>query len=252
MEFRSLKLAALGSALLMSAFAGQAQAEDSTMPGTLTGGVSINSDYMSRGISQTANSAAVMGWLDWAFDTGYEGTSVYVGGFAANVDFPGTDANLETDATAGIRGSLSGVDLDLGVAYYAYHGAPSSLNLDYYEIILRPSHDFGFAKLSGQINYSPDYSGKTGNGLYVNGRADVPLGYDISVFGTMGHQWIEDNALATLPDYTDWSLGISRPFWKFNVTATYTDTNLSKSECYAQAYGNVCSARGVVSVGVAF
>lgn len=72
----------------MSAFAGQAQAEDSTMPGTLTGGVSINSDYMSRGISQTANSAAVMGWLDWAFDTGYEGTSVYVGGFAANVDFP--------------------------------------------------------------------------------------------------------------------------------------------------------------------
>lgn len=250
MSFRSLKIAALGSALLLSAL--PAQAQESAMPGELTGSLSLNSDYMSRGISQTSNSAAVMGSLDWAFETGYQDTSVYVGAFAANVDFPGTDANLETDILAGIRGSLYDVDLDLGVAYYAYHGAPSSLNLDYYEIILRPSYDFGLATLSGQINYSPEYSGKTGTGLYVSGRADMPLAYDVSVFGTLGHQWIEDNTLAALPDYVDWSLGVSLPVWKFNVAATYTDTNLSKSECYAQAYGNVCSARGVVSVSVAF
>lgn len=222
------------------------------MPGTLTGSVSLNSDYIFRGISQTSNGPAIMGDADWEFKTGFEDLSAYVGTFASNVDFPGSNANLEVDFIGGVRGVVHNIDWDAGLSYYKYFGATSSLNYDYYEFIAKISRDLEILKLSGQVGFSPDYTGATGAATYLEGRVDKTLPYDFSAFATLGYQWIDDNTNAGTPDYTNWSLGVSRPIWKFNVSAMYTDTDLSKGECYEQAYGNVCSARGVVSVGLEF
>ncbi|WP_235925119.1 TorF family putative porin, partial [Roseomonas harenae] len=52
----------------------------------------ISSDYLFRGVSQTRNRPAVQGTIDIQHTTGF-----YVGAFASNVAFLGTNARQEID-----------------------------------------------------------------------------------------------------------------------------------------------------------
>jgi uncharacterized protein (TIGR02001 family) len=101
--------------LLVAATA--AHAEDNT----LTGNLSLNSDYRFRGISQTYKQPAVQGGLDYAHTSG-----AYLGTWMSNVsgNSYNNGAGLEWDLYGGWKLSpAQDLTLDFGALAYVYPGA---------------------------------------------------------------------------------------------------------------------------------
>ena len=93
----------------------------------VSGNIGATSNYLWRGTTQTANSTAVQGGLDYSHDSGF-----YAGTWASNVDF-GDSTSYELDLYAGYGGSI-GEDFgyDVSYLYYAYPDAQS--NIDFGEV----------------------------------------------------------------------------------------------------------------------
>lgn len=79
-----------------------------------TGNVGMVSDYMFRGVTQTAG-PAVQGGIDYGFDSG-----VYVGTWVSNLNFGGSGAGTEQDVYVGFAKDVGPVKLDVGALYYWY------------------------------------------------------------------------------------------------------------------------------------
>lgn len=151
----------------------------------------ISSDYSFRGLSQTRNRPAAQVTVDVEHSTG-----LYVGAFVSNVAFAGTNARQEVDLNAGYRMELAGVKLDLGATYYAYPGydAPTGgYELNFYEFALRASYEIAPVKFVGLAAVSPDFTGESGLGIYVEGGFDMALDFGFTVGGRVGYQWVERN-----------------------------------------------------------
>ena len=89
--------------------------------------VALSSDYIWRGMTQTAEEPAISGGFDIAGESG-----LYFGTWASNVEF-GDGAALELDWYAGYANELdNGFSYDIGYLAYTYPGEDS---LDFEEII---------------------------------------------------------------------------------------------------------------------
>lgn len=215
----ALSLAAL--ALPMTALAQDAAAE-SEAPATeeassnLSWNLSLTSDYVFRGITQTDFDPAVQGGLDYAFgDSGW-----YVGAWASNVDFADSDGpDIELDTYVGWSHDLSeDWNLDLHAVRYTYMGERDVYgNIDYNEY---------FAKLSYQgtidftVAYANDYANSDFSSLYYNLAGSWDVGNDFAINAGVGHTNFSDH----VGSYTDWNLGVSRQFGPVNVGLNYYDT----------------------------
>jgi uncharacterized protein (TIGR02001 family) len=118
--------------------------------------VNLASDYTFNGVSQTGNDPALQASLDYSAESGF-----YAGTWASNVDFgSGEDTNIEWDAYIGQYFQLNDkVGLDVGIAYYTYHGDSLSDTYNYPEAYTK----FGYSSSMGdsELNfwYSWDYFG---------------------------------------------------------------------------------------------
>ena len=125
--------------------------------------VALSSDYIWRGMTQTAEEPALSGGFDIAGESG-----LYFGTWASNVEF-GDGAALELDWYAGYANELdNGFSYDIGYLAYTYPGEDS---LDFEEIYVGFGYSyFGYTFSSGQDS-APDNSeisvalGETGLGL---------------------------------------------------------------------------------------
>jgi len=132
----------------------------------------------------------------------------------------------------------------LGGIYYVYPGADEDLNYDYAEFLGGYAYSFGdAADVEAQLYYSPDYFAGSGDSLYAVANVTVPIGAveGLSAVGSVGHQWIDDNAQYGAPDYADWSAGLDY-LWRENIgfSAKYHDTDVSNGSCW-----ELCGARVV-------
>ncbi len=230
--------------------------EDSGFPGEFEAEVGLVSDYVDRGISNSDEHAAVQGGISYSIGTGLGDTSAYAGFWGSSVDFDdGGEATVELDWYFGLNGTVPGTELawDVGGAYYTYPGASSSLDYDYWEIPVILSHPLWEAvTVTGSYFFSPEYFGEAGQAHYLNAALswDIPIDpVTLTLGAATGRQWIEDNAWAGVEDYQDWSIGISVSYDAISVGLDYTDTNLSKSECFGGT--TVCDPRLVLRVGAA-
>ena len=205
--------------------------------------VTATTDYVSRGISETAGEPALQGTFDYAHDSGF-----FAEIFASRVHFE--NANVELDYGVGHEGKTLGLDYELSLIYHSYPGAASRLNYDYGEAVLEVRRRVLVPlTLIGAVAVSPDYFGGSGRGTYVEGGGDLRLPLKFMLGGRFGHQWVERPEKAGVPDYFNWSLGISRALFGFTGTVLYTDTNLSRAQC---AFGRDCSRRVLLSVSYRF
>lgn len=92
--------------------------------------VTLTSDYVFDGVSQTQEDPAVQASLDYGHESGF-----YAGTWASNVDFGEDDpADFEVDVYAGFAAEIEeGLGYDFGLAQYMYTGAPSD-GYDYMEV----------------------------------------------------------------------------------------------------------------------
>jgi uncharacterized protein (TIGR02001 family) len=209
-------------------------------------GVAGVTDYRFRGITQTNNNPAIQGYaelqlFDW----------VYAGVWASSVSFPErrglTDPAAEVDLYAGIRHTWDAFTLDVGGLYYWYPGEhkqfPGQKEIDYWELKALPSYSFGdFGSITGNIWWSSDFVNTGAEELYLSivPKVNIPvasmpnLGFYIS--GEVGKQWVKKTDSGfNPPDYWTWNVGGGVTYKAMTVDVRYTDTNLSKNECYAFA-----------------
>jgi uncharacterized protein (TIGR02001 family) len=207
--------------------------------GSLSGYVTITSDYRFRGISQNDGEPAPQASLNWTGGDGW-----YLGTWASKINFNDGpsgaftshhNTSVEWDIYGGKHFDLGGTDLNLEAYYYAYpdhEGLPGSATYSYVEGIAALSHTFDQLTLTGTVAISPDYFGGTGTGVWLGGNASYVVNDWVTISGNVGHQWAAqlDNQGYGYP-YTHWDLGATVAWNGISLDVRYVDTDISKAEC---------------------
>jgi uncharacterized protein (TIGR02001 family) len=238
--------AAVAVPLVFAAAGGPAKAQDDDSTGPLSATITLASDYIFRGQSQTERRAAFQGGLDYAHPSG-----VFAGLWASSINFNDEqNSPAEVDFTAGYSHAFSdATEGSLAGAYYWYPDSePADYN--YFEIIGTVSHALDTVTLSGEVTYSNDYSGRTGTGIGVTGGLEVPLAIGgaewLSASAHVGYQWIADNLTYGVPDWTFYDIGLTATWNMFAFDIRYNGTDIAKADCYGGA--NICGGGVVFSV----
>ena len=248
-SLRALGLAALTATGIAAAPAARAEIAIGETGLAVTITPAIQSDYLFRGISQTRNRWAGQGTVEMTHSSG-----VYVGAFVSNVAFQGTNARQEVDVYAGYRFTAGTINWDIGAILYTYPGYNQPIggyDLNYFEIALRASREFGPVKVSAGLFYSPDYQLQSGNSLYIEGGLDIQLPFEFVAQGRIGYITMHNNVRYGTPDYMWYSVGVTRPLpLGFNATVAWYGTNISQSDCVGGQ--KICDGRVLFSLTRAF
>ena len=182
----------------MIGFAGTAHAE-----GEFSGNVTLTSDYVFRGFTQTDGAPTVQGGFD------YTQGNFYVGTWASGVDFA-DGTSTEIDIYGGFGTSVGEFDLDFGGIVYLYPDAPSEPAQNFVEIYAGGGTTLGEAiDVGASIAYSPDYYLETGGTIYTSASAGVPLGENFGVDASIGFLTFLDDDDCPECDYLDYSIGVT-------------------------------------------
>lgn len=184
----------------------------------VTGNLSLNSDYRFRGISQTMQSAAFQGGVDYS-----HGSGLYIGNWNSNVSadqYAGT-SGLESDIYAGIKKQFGQVSVDLGVLRYTYAGA-SSFNTT--EVYLGA----GVGPISAKVSQSTTDYFATANSKGTR-YYEANLAQPIGPVTLVAHAGYTDVANQTANDYKDYSVGISKDLAGFTITSKYYVNDMTAS-----------------------
>ena len=161
--------------------------------------IGVTSNYIWRGVTQTADQAAVSGGLD------YTSGGFYLGTWASNVDFSGTGDGYELDFYGGFSGSLGGAEYDLGYIYYAY---PSIDDSDFSEIYLNGT----FGMFNAGIAYMIDADFSDQNYLYINAGVDFELTPDYGLSLYVGNYDLDGDTVGAPAEdsYTHFGAALSK------------------------------------------
>ena len=217
-------------AALASAFAMPALADI-----TPSSNVSLVSDYLYRGISQTGASPALQGGFDLAHSSG-----LYFGVWGSSISWVSdaglaNSAGLELDTYGGYKGAAGDVAYDVGFLRYNYPGS-------YVAGVTKPDTN----EVYGAVTYS-----------IVTAKLSYSLGSLFGVSHAEGSTYLEVNANYALPDtgitlgahygkqtykgatadaldlagssatYSDYKLSASKDFSGYVLGLAYSNTNAS-------------------------
>ncbi len=251
---------------------------------TVSGSVSIASDYRFRGVSQSDREMAVQGGITIAHDSGF-----YIGTWASNLAGWGTfgGANMELDLIGGYKTKLAeNATLDVGLTWYLYPGGADKT--DFAEPYAKLTGIAGPATLTVGVAYAPKQQaigkwydtgadaaagvytdpGDKDDNLYLWGDGALAVaGTPFTVKAHVGHSWGQDglgpNATAVAPtgEYWDWSLGADATWKNLTFNVSYVDTDISDREATylrpsfskgQDGTGNIAGSTGLVSLTAAF
>lgn len=213
MKLKKLSALCLAASSMMVATTAMAwQSEDGMHE--VTGNISLLSDYVFRGISQTSNKPAIQGGLDYGHASGF-----YLGTWGSNVDFgSGDDAKSEFNIWGGFASEIgdTGIGYDLGVVRYLYPGV--SGDYDFNEIYAGLSYSF----FSLGVWHSSNFANSGDTGTYYNLGFEYGLPYEITFMASIGYQDLDSNIGKS---YNDFMIGVSKNFADLDFSLTWTDTD---------------------------
>lgn len=171
---------------------------------SISANLAITSNYVWRGMTQTANSPAVQGGVD----LDYKG--FYLGTWGSNVEYGDTNNNLEADFYGGYKNEIAGIGFDIGYIYYSFPNESDAFNFD--ELYIGLSKDFGMFGINGKYSFAMDSNIDTPN--YWELGADVELPMDIGFAASYGdYEDLGTNYIASL----------SKSWGKFDFSVAYTN-----------------------------
>jgi uncharacterized protein (TIGR02001 family) len=215
-------------------------AEDS--PHSLSANVSMTSNYVFRGISQTGGDAAIQGGLDYSHSSGF-----YLGTWGSNVgwieDFQGYGSgNMEVDVYGGYRGGFGDdISYDLGAIQYMYPGdkynnitTTTAVTGDTTELYASVGWKWFTAKYSYYVSDEVFGFANADGSDYIDISASVPIGETGLTAGAHWGTFSFDNNSAQ--DYDDWKVSLAYDMGKLTKVADgvtvgvmYTDTNAKRT-----------------------
>lgn len=208
----------------------------------VTGNVALTTNYVWRGVTQTAEEMAIQGGFDYVHTGGAKGhegpTGFYMGIWGSNVNFGALEdsnvtnlderAHMELDLYGGYKFKGAGVDWDVGVLHYAYPGAAGAADYDWTEVYVGG----GYGPFSAKYSYTSDYtSSLTDEGasyLEANLNFDLGQGFGLALHaGKSGDDGIKQ---AWGDTYIDYKVAISKAFGGVNFALGFTDTDFSGAQ----------------------
>jgi hypothetical protein len=256
------------AASLFSAFAAlpALAADEPASPHTVTGNMSIVSDYRFRGISQTYKLPALQGGIDYSHASG-----VYVGTWLSSVSGNQylNGASLEMDAYAGYKLPVGDFTFDAGGLYYYYPGAHYSVtaktkydNLEAYVGVSYKMFSFKYSyALSNFFGVNKDTyggtcqsttvggdgndcfgadPGKSSGSGYLDLSANFPLTEKLTLNTHVGHQSVANYSKL---DYTDYKLGVTYDLNGWGLGAALVGTDAKKGWYYACKVGETSTCK---------
>jgi uncharacterized protein (TIGR02001 family) len=224
-----LKEIMIGGGILLT-IAASANADE------LSGNVSIGTDYVYRGISQTDEEATIQGGFDWVADNG-----IYAGIWASSIAF---DGYIEMDYKLGYVGSFNEeVEFDVGFLHYDYPNQASGHD------------DYNFDEVYGSVSFkgvtlglaiSNDFFSESGNAEYVYIEYELGLPNDFGLAFHYGSQDFDDIDAFGASEYDEYSVGVSKSVSSFDLGLTWYDTDLSSDECFGGS--DICDSRVVFAL----
>lgn len=215
--------------------------------------VTLASEYVYRGISQTREKLALQGGFDYAHSSG-----LYAGVWGSNVswiddlDVPGlSSSSMELDLYAGYKGKISDdFGYDVGYLRYEY---PASYPADFTkpntdELYVAGSYKMFTLKYSHSISNLFGATDSKGSG-YLDASANFELMSGLTLGLHAGHQKIKNHADLS---YTDYKVSLTKDFGGgLSVTGAYIDTNADDA-LYTVKDTKIADSRFVLSVTKAF
>jgi uncharacterized protein (TIGR02001 family) len=212
---KKLALAALAGALAFP-MAAAAQDEEGG-PWGVSGELTLTSDYVWRGVSQTDENPTLQAGIDVAHESGF-----YAGAWGSGVDFddPDDGIDLELNLYLGWSWDLSdNVNLDLSATRYIYPGSNDGYDIDYNEYAARltfaETYYFGVAYANDMVNSDV-------RSMYYSVGGDWEIGD--SGWGVSAAVGMFDFNQG-IGSYTDFMLGVNRSFGPATLALTYTGTS---------------------------
>jgi uncharacterized protein (TIGR02001 family) len=224
----SLLVASTLSVAATSAFAEDAAPAGPFDKDNFSANIAFTSDYIFRGISLSDNRPAVQGGFDWAYN------GFYVGTWGSSIE-PVEEERVELDYYAGYTGEIGGFTYSVDFIYYDYpgdsgtysNGVDAKDDLAYYEYGGSVGYNFGgdLAPTIGlSILHSPDFFAETGSATAYESSLGLSLPWDLSASLHYGYQDL-DKKYANIAGYDYYGASISKKVGKFDLTASYTDTD---------------------------
>ncbi|VAW52982.1 hypothetical protein MNBD_GAMMA05-1911 [hydrothermal vent metagenome] len=170
----------------------------------LSANAGVFSNYIWRGVSQTADSAAGQGGIDWGNDSG-----VYAGVWTSTIA-----GGQEVDVYAGLAGEAGDIGYDLGVITYQY---PKSPNINFTEIYASGTFSLVTVGVAYTVDAASGNDGATfdSGDMYVNGSIDYTVGKsDVSVYAG-AYMFDNDGGTAGEADYSHYGVSLSKDGFTF-------------------------------------
>lgn len=168
----------------------------------VTANAGVFSNYIWRGVTQTDDSAAGQGGIDYSHESG-----AYAGVWTSTID-----GGQEVDLYVGFAGELDKFGYDLGAITYQY---PQSTSGNFTEITASGSYTFDYITGKAGVAYTVDSANGNSGGafdtgdIYYSGSVDYPVGETtVSVFG--GHYSFDNDSKSNDLDYSHYGASIGK------------------------------------------
>lgn len=202
---RSLMAATVLAGAAFVATPAMAQEEETPFV-TVSGNVSLVTDYRFRGVGLSGGDPAIQGGLTLNTAPGF-----YVGVWGSSLEDSATYGEMELDIYGGWAGEVAdGIGVDVGATYYAY---PSNVTgpADVIEFYGKVKPTLGPVGLTFGVAYAPKQDSLGGDdNLYLS--ADAGIGIPSTPISLSAHVGYTDGGLAAFNADSkawDWSVGAS-------------------------------------------
>ena len=229
----------------LSLFAGaSAFAEEAAPASPVTANISLVSNYLYRGISQTGAKPALQGGFDYTHASGFYagvwGSSIsWISDAYAQFNTPATptgatNAGLEIDTYFGFKNSFAtDFSYDVGFLRYNYPGsyAAGAVKADTDEVYGALGYKWLTAKYSYSLGKTFGVAGASGTN-YFDLSANYPIadtGITLGAhYGKQTFKGINAGAGIAALSYSDYKLSVTKDFSGYALGLAYSSTNATK------------------------
>jgi uncharacterized protein (TIGR02001 family) len=170
----------------------------------LTTNVGVTSNYLWRGVTQSADLSAISGGIDYSHESGF-----YAGTWTSSL----ASGQYELDLYAGFSGEASSVSYDVGLIQYMY--PIGDVKLDFTEA--QATVGYGPVSLYIAQTVGTEDSSAAADSLYVALSAETAIDKDYTVGFTFGSYSGDDIKAAFGDDYTHLAVKLSKGDFAFAI-----------------------------------
>jgi uncharacterized protein (TIGR02001 family) len=168
----------------------------------LSGNIGVTSNYLWRGVTQSADLSAISGGLDYANESGF-----YVGTWASNI----SGGEYELDLYGGFGSEYKGFGYDVGVISYEYPVSETYFREAYFNGTFSLLN-FGVAYTFGSDDDDTDYFSSGDKYYYIGAEGEVKAG--LSLGGKFGSYDFDDS---DAEDYTHFNVYLTKDDFTFAI-----------------------------------